>query len=48
MADGWKHWLLWQEVCLEHGYRADGEGPAMRRADAGRHLGFTRVVARRR
>jgi SAM-dependent methyltransferase len=43
---GWEHWLKWTEVCLQQGYPADSID--MLRLDAGRNLGFTRMVARRR
>ena len=52
LEDGWRDWLDWSEVVLE----ATGNDFArqvlprevdMLRDDAGRHLGFTRVVARR-
>ncbi|HCF99693.1 MAG TPA: SAM-dependent methyltransferase [Chloroflexi bacterium] len=46
IPDGWKQWLLWNEVCAEHGYRSHRpEQAEMLRLDAGRNLGFTRVVA---
>lgn len=46
LPDGWKEWLLWEEVCAEHGYPDDAEEAEMVRIDAGRNLGFSRVVAR--
>ncbi|WP_145805418.1 SAM-dependent methyltransferase [Kribbella amoyensis] len=46
LAEGWRDWLHWNEVCDR-----DSEAPQweadMLRTDAGRLLGFTRVVARR-
>lgn len=52
LADGWKLWLEWNEVCeqfgrqeLAHLVRREAE---MLRVDDGRTLGFTRVIARRR
>jgi SAM-dependent methyltransferase len=52
MADsipgGWEHWLKWMEVCLQQGYPSDSKETDMLRLDAGRNLGFTRMVARRR
>ncbi len=51
---GWQHWLNWDEASLELGYVAEQfvDGlPAWietMRSDAGRNLGFTRVVARRK
>ena len=52
LEEGWRDWLDWSEVVLAI---TENEAPrrlvpreiAMTRADAGRHLGFTRVVARR-
>jgi cyclopropane fatty-acyl-phospholipid synthase-like methyltransferase len=52
LDDGWRDWALWCEVCAEASTSdfvlgiVPGEGE-MVRADAGRNLGFTRVVARR-
>ena len=48
LPDGWKHWLTWLEVCQEAGFPSPPEEMAMLRADAGRTLGFTRLVARRK
>ena len=48
IPDGWKQWLLWEEVCLAEGYRADESEAEMLRRDAGRNVGFTRVVAHRK
>jgi SAM-dependent methyltransferase len=47
IPDGWKQWLLWQEICLAERYRSSESEAAMLREDAGRNLGFTRMVARR-
>jgi SAM-dependent methyltransferase len=47
LPDGWREWLLWQEVSLELGQEEDPNEIAMVRSDAGRNLGFTRVVARK-
>jgi hypothetical protein len=38
----------WLEVAGRHGYRTSPREAEMVRVDAGRNLGFTRVVARRR
>jgi hypothetical protein len=46
IPEGWQHWLTWQEVQGDHA-GAQREA-AMLRADAGRHLGFTRLVARKK
>jgi cyclopropane fatty-acyl-phospholipid synthase-like methyltransferase len=54
VPDGWRRWLDWDEVSLELDYvpeRFRARAPEWieaLRADAGRNLGFTRVVARRR
>ncbi len=55
IPDFWKHWALWDEVAAEGGLGLAGERPdprgarsaEMLRTDAGRTLGFARVVARR-
>ena len=46
VPDGWRHWLKWLEVCRETGFPSDQQEEGMLRVDAGRNLGFTRVVAR--
>jgi SAM-dependent methyltransferase len=45
IPDGWRHWLTWLEVAGRQGYPSSEPEAAMLRADAGRTLGFTRVVA---
>lgn len=52
MPEGWRLWLEWNEICgqsgrsdMAHIVRREAE---MLRVDAGRTLGFTRVIARRR
>jgi cyclopropane fatty-acyl-phospholipid synthase-like methyltransferase len=45
---GWEHWLRWLRVAGEHGFPTNEEEATMLQIDAGRNLGFTRVVARRR
>ena len=47
-ADGWKHWLHWNEVCLRPSGNGDMNENKILRADAGQNLSFTRVVARRK
>jgi SAM-dependent methyltransferase len=52
LEDGWRDWLEWSEAVVETTHddfarAVSGREPKMLRADAGRHLGFTRVVARR-
>jgi SAM-dependent methyltransferase len=46
IPDGWRDWLWWDEACGAEGFRHDDDVPAMLRHDAGRTLGFTRMVAR--
>ena len=48
VPDGWRHWLTWLEVAGAHGYRSSEDEAEMVRLDAGRNLGFTRLVARKR
>lgn len=48
IPDGWMHWLRWLEVCEEAGFACPPEEKAMLEADAGRTLGFTRLVARKK
>jgi SAM-dependent methyltransferase len=45
VPNGWAHWLRWLEVCGAHGYPTDEQEAEMLRVDAGRNLGFTRLVA---
>lgn len=46
MPNGWKHWLTSDSLCTEwRGQEGDAE---LLRADAGRYLGFARLVARRK
>ena len=54
MEAGWRHWLRWLDICQAQGRATTGptapgeaEEAEMLRADAGRNLGFTRLVARR-
>jgi cyclopropane fatty-acyl-phospholipid synthase-like methyltransferase len=42
---GWEYWLRWLEVAGEQGFPTDDREAEMLRIDAGRNLGFTRVVA---
>jgi SAM-dependent methyltransferase len=48
VPNGWRHWLTWLEVARADGYRSSAEEANMVRLDAGRNLGFARLVARRR
>ncbi len=48
LPEGWEHWMRWMEAI----FGREGQDYAKREAvmlqsDAGRHLGFTRLVARR-
>ena len=45
MPDGWKHRLTSDSVCAE--WRGEEGDAEMLRVDAGRHLGFARLVARK-
>ncbi|HZD72702.1 MAG TPA: methyltransferase domain-containing protein [Actinomycetota bacterium] len=47
LPDGWAHWQRWEEAMTALG-RASGGLAGMLAADAGRTLGFARLVARRR
>lgn len=47
LPEGWREWLLWLEVCGELGAQMDDSEVRMVREDAGRNLGFSRVVARK-
>jgi cyclopropane fatty-acyl-phospholipid synthase-like methyltransferase len=47
IENGWEHWLTWLEVCATYGYPTSEREAEMVRVDAGRNLGFTRLVARR-
>jgi len=48
LADGWRHWAAWDELCDEVGAGHDpaggGREAQMLRLDAGRTLGFVRVA----
>jgi cyclopropane fatty-acyl-phospholipid synthase-like methyltransferase len=48
LADGWKHWLKWLQVCLDTGSFSAPEEIEILRTDAGRTLGFTRLIAHKR
>jgi cyclopropane fatty-acyl-phospholipid synthase-like methyltransferase len=48
IPDGWQHWLKWLEVCMEEGYPSSQDEMDILRLDAGRTLGFTRVVGHRK
>jgi len=49
LPEGWQQWLLWEEVKHSQGISPvdDLEEAEMLRVDAGRNLGFVRMVARR-
>ena len=48
VPNGWKQWLLWLEVCAEQGARSEPRQTEMVRTDAGRTLGFSRLLAHKR
>ncbi|HUP27593.1 MAG TPA: SAM-dependent methyltransferase, partial [Chloroflexia bacterium] len=48
VPDGWKLWLMWLELCAKQGYPSGPQEAEMLRIDAGRNLGFTRIVAGKR
>jgi SAM-dependent methyltransferase len=48
IPDGWKHWLMWNEICKTQGYGFYQPDIDMLHRDQGRNLGFTRVVAHKR
>jgi SAM-dependent methyltransferase len=47
IPEGWQHWLVWLELCREKGARSDEREAELLRLDAGRNLGFTRLVGRK-
>jgi hypothetical protein len=47
LSNGWQQWLLWEQVCSEGGYRFDPKELKMLEIDAGRNLGFTRLLGNR-
>lgn len=47
LPDGWRDWLMWLQVCADAGYHSSPSEAEMLRIDAGRTLGFTRIVARK-
>ncbi len=52
LEDGWRDWLVWSEAVLETtdndaARRLSPREVEILRADTGRHLGFTRVIAQR-
>lgn len=48
IGDGWRWWLLWEEVCLELGMeRASRDEVELISIDAGRHIGLVKVVAQK-
>jgi hypothetical protein len=54
VPEGWQRWLDWDEASLELGFASETYAEDLRvetemmGRDAGRNLGFTRVVARRK
>lgn len=47
IPDAAKHWTLWAECCVDAGCERTAGDLALLRADAGRNLGFARMIARR-
>jgi SAM-dependent methyltransferase len=47
VPNGWEYWLRWLEVAAAQGFRSDEREAEMLRLDAGRNLGFIRLVARK-
>lgn len=47
VPNGWQHWLRWLEVAAAEGYPSSEDEAAMVRTDAGRNLGFSRIVGRK-
>lgn len=47
IPDGWKHWLLWQEVRRNKQFPYDENEMALLRIDSGKNLGFTRLIAQK-
>ena len=49
ISEGWRDWMTWGEVCADAGVRPEIalREAEMLRVDAGRNLGFTRLVALR-
>jgi hypothetical protein len=54
VPDGWRHWVNWDEASLALGFvpeRFAADLPEwidLMQTDAGRNIGFTRIVARRK
>lgn len=47
VSDGWEHWMKWEQVVFNRDGREYAQQEAeMLRVDAGRNLGFTRLVGR--
>ncbi len=48
LPGGWQHWLAWEEALRDSGRYHSQDEVEMLSLDAGRNVGFTRVVARKR
>jgi SAM-dependent methyltransferase len=48
LTDGWRLWAHWNEVCADTQEYVEPSENEMLKADAGRNLGFVRLVAERR
>ena len=46
VPDGWKHWLAWMEACRLADYPHAAQEEEMLIVDAGRTIGFSRIVAK--
>jgi cyclopropane fatty-acyl-phospholipid synthase-like methyltransferase len=45
--NSWQHWLKWLEIAGEYSFPTSAEEAEMLRRDAGRNLGFSRLVGRK-
>jgi cyclopropane fatty-acyl-phospholipid synthase-like methyltransferase len=48
LPEGWRLWLKWEEIRRQIQFPYDEDEASILRVDAGRNLGFTRLVARRK
>jgi cyclopropane fatty-acyl-phospholipid synthase-like methyltransferase len=48
LENGWQQWLTWNEICKAQGYPYHQPDIDMLQIDAGKNLGFSRVVARKK
>jgi cyclopropane fatty-acyl-phospholipid synthase-like methyltransferase len=45
IPESWKYWWYWQELLRQNGFRYEAKEAEMLKIDAGRNLGFVRLVA---